>query len=421
MTIRSNRSFDDIGSKGGVTSTSAGFRGLMVRGAEFAAFFVLALGAVPALADGKPIGSLGSIIGKAQILRGDKSLPATKGMAVFASDSLVTADKTAVKIQFEDGGTFMAFENAKVKIEEYKFKAGGEGGGSLKSAFEIAKGKVRFFVKPQPKGSNDTKYKTANAVMGIRGTSGFIDASKPGQTQLVVLTGKVEVSNPASPNQKVIVPANQMTEVTGRAGVPTPPKPAPVALMTSLNSEANRVDPKGNGGEQQPQKPDEKKADDKKADDKKSAPASQGGNESGSTSPGDGPAAGSANGTGVASEANATPGGAPEGVQGAEPAPVQVDRKAIYSPDGSSTISVNDDKLNSLTTPSISTRSPVNDVAAKALAAPAQAVQQVQSSVTENTDRAVQNQVDKAAKAAAAEDPNRKKTVKVKIVLPNSP
>ena len=476
MRFGSNRSFDSRACfsvwSGAWAHPASLLSGLASRGAAASLAFALSLSALQAMAEEKPIGSLGSIIGKAQVLRGDKTLPATKGMKVFPSDSLVTSDKTAVKIQFDDGGTFMAFENAKVKIEEYKFQAGGEGAGTLKSAFEIAKGKVRFFVKPQPKGKVDTKYKTANAVMGIRGTSGFIDASKPGQTQLVVLTGKVEVSNPANPSQKVLVPPNQMTEVTGSAGVPTPPKPAPAALMSSLNSEANKVDPKGNGGESQPQKSDDKKSeekkddkkddkksddkksddkksddkksddnkkpeegkkpDDKKSDDSKSGPSDSKKSDDGKGAPADskkpddnkgGPA--STQGANDSGSAKPAPGGANGGSEtaasGKESAPVQVERKAVYSPDGSSTISVKDDKLNNLTTPTINTRSPVSDVASKALAAPQQAVQQVQTTVTDNTQKAVQNQVDKAAKAAAAEDPNKKKSVKVKIVLPNNP
>ena len=218
-----------------------------------------------ALAQGAAIGTLGSIIGKAVIVREGKSIPGKKGMEIFATDELQTEQRTAVKINFTDGGNFMAFEDSKVKISEYKFKAAGDKS-SLKSAFDVAKGKVRFFVKPQPGRTNETNFKTSNAVMGIRGTSGFIDASNPNNTQLVVLTGKVEVSNPKFPGKTVTVPPNQMTSVAaGKA--PTPPKVAPPALVAGLNANAEKVDPNVGKGEKQAH--DDKEKSDKEKSDKK--------------------------------------------------------------------------------------------------------------------------------------------------------
>lgn len=224
------------------------------------------------------IGTLGSVVGKASVLRGGETIKATKGMKVFATDSLITSEKTAVKIIFNEGGTFIAFENANVKIEEYKVKSEGSEV-SLKSAFNIAKGKVRFFVKPQPNGKNDVKYKTTNAVMGIRGTSGFIDATTPGQTQLVVLTGKVEVTNPVDPSKSVMVPPNFMTSVVGK-DLPTKPIEAPPTLLSSLNVEASKADTSvsSGGGESSnsEQKSEEKKSDDQKKEENKQSEEKKG-------------------------------------------------------------------------------------------------------------------------------------------------
>jgi hypothetical protein len=240
---------------------------------------ILTLCATHAQGQEGSIGKLGNIIGKAEIVRGGKNISAAKGMDVFTTDVLVTSPKTAVKIQFIDGSTFMAFENASIKIEEYKVQANGNSV-SLKSAINVVKGKVRFFVKPKPNGSNDSTFKTPNAVMGIRGTSGFIDTTIPGKTQLVVLTGKVEIRNPQAPQIPVMVGANQMTDVVGRQN-PTLPKEAPASLLSNLNSDATNVDqgrPPAQGSDSQKESGDgkgEEKKDDSKKDDSKKEESKQ--------------------------------------------------------------------------------------------------------------------------------------------------
>ncbi len=193
------------------------------------------------------MGTLGSIIGKAHILRQGKKIPAKRGMPIYPSDSLVTAKKTAVKIKFSDGGTFMAFENSAVKISEYNVKRTGKKL-SLKSAFDIAKGKVRFFVKPGKNRVNKATYRTKNAVMGIRGTSGYIDATKPGKTQLIVTTGRVEIANPVNPAQTVMVPANHMSDIEG-AAPPKAAQPAPPSLIQNLNRQSRSADQAGSQGD----------------------------------------------------------------------------------------------------------------------------------------------------------------------------
>lgn len=219
-----------------------------------------------------PIGKLDNIIGEVAVIRAGKTLATKdvkKGMPVYATDRLITKGKATAKITFLEGtkesGSFIAFENSDFKIEEYKSQKEGDKV-SLKSAFDIAKGKVRFFVKPEANKKIDAKYKTKNAVMGIRGTSGVIDATDPNKTQLVVMTGKVEVSNPLDPSKSVMVPANQMTSVDA-GKPPAPPKPAG-DLILKLNSETNAVDPgassKETKSEPAPQKQEEKPAGDKK-------------------------------------------------------------------------------------------------------------------------------------------------------------
>jgi FecR protein len=266
----------------------------------------------------KPIGNVGSLLGQATIFRNNKPLPVQKGMEVYPNDTLTTESNAAVKLTFTDGGTFMAFEKASVKISEYALKKEA-GVTSLKSAFEIAKGKVRFFVKPDTNKKIDAKYKTSNAVMGIRGTSGFIDATNPEKTKLFVLTGKVEVSNPKFPLKTVLVTKNLMSEIDLKEA-PSAPKLVPPTIMQSLNTQALAVDskpdsfeaPKDTSSPQEPNTP----ADDKNKP--KNQPLEQ------------------QDTTSTNTESQSTPEANTAG------------KKIIFNPNGEQSVSVQDENLNSL-------------------------------------------------------------------------
>lgn len=213
----------------------------------------------------QPVGTLSKILGTVKIVRGKQTIKAKTGAEVFETDTLITEAKSAAKVLFKDGSSFMAMENAQFKLDEYKIKGTGNDV-SLKSAISVGKGVVRFFVKPRTgQGKNDASFKTTNAVMGIRGTSGFIDNSVPSKTKVVVLTGKVEVASPFAPGKAVMVIPNHVTEVIAN-NPPSAPVKAPENLVSSLSSEASRVEPSpdgqpgnagaGDGGAPQDQKED---------------------------------------------------------------------------------------------------------------------------------------------------------------------
>ena len=192
------------------------------------------------------IGKIANIIGKIDIIRNGKNIPGEKDSVLYETDEIQTYEKTAVKLLFNDGSNIMAFQNAHLKLIEYKVKQKTEAVNDVKSAIDVVKGKVRFFVKPQGNenetGKVDAKFKTSNSVMGIRGTSGFIDASIPGNTQVIVTTGTVQVTSLADPSKSVVVVANLYTEIVGNKA-PTLPKAIPPAVLNKLNSDAKALDP----------------------------------------------------------------------------------------------------------------------------------------------------------------------------------
>lgn len=391
------------------------------------------------------VGKLGALIGKAHIVRDGAKIPAKKGMEVFATDALVTEPKAVVKIEFTDGGMFMAFENSSVTIEEYDVKRQGDKL-SLKSAFDIAKGKVRFFVKPGENRQNDATYKTKNAVMGIRGTSGFIETSGD-KTQLVVTTGKVEVKNPINPAQSVLVPANHVTEVLGNR-MPTQPKAASPELLQNLSrsesSAAGQENSRGAGAEDEPK-------------DGESAPGEPGAEPSGGEANPDEPKQDSKRSEGTQRSES------PEGKQKSEAQkqeskqgqgdsstnrPAAAKKVMVFSEEGGSSVAVSDASAGSFSatvTPNVpgaaaADRAPaapgapaggVAGAGANPAATASQVVkasevtqriqERIQESVTQSilqTTTAIQAAKEAATPVATPPPPPTSKTVRVKVVLP---
>lgn len=181
------------------------------------------------------VGKIENTIGTAVNIKGTEIIPLKRGDPVHPSDIIKTEANSIAKILFFDGANIILYENSELNIKEYKVNLESEKK-SLKSVFENVKGKIRFFVKPDPTVENDVKYKTNNAVMGIRGTSGFIVSPSGGETQLVVTTGKVELSNPAQPNIVQEVQENQWGKIIGEAP-PPPPEPVTPQLLEELKVE----------------------------------------------------------------------------------------------------------------------------------------------------------------------------------------
>ena len=376
------------------------------------------------------IGTLGSVLGKAQIDRIGKIIPAAKGMEIFATDRLITSEKAAVKIQFRDGGNIIAFENSNLKIEEYKVQLSGNST-TIKSAIDIAKGKVRFFVKPNPNGVSDVKFKTANAIMGIRGTSGAI-AVEGGKTTAGLFTGSAEMSTPGGA-KAMLAPNQQISASAGDRSLKVEPLSQ---SMTNMNAAAKTVDP-GSGNDEKAGSKDDKKSDDKKSDDKKSDSVKK--DDQKSKEDGAKPAPISASRGGDSDSAGTSKVEQPSVLSSDNaPEPSKIERKNVFSPDGSQGVIVKDDKLSAISSNSgggFAAKTDVSKTASSGSGAEAAPIpqNQVVSVPTVNTDilkqiqeiqntqssnKVIENQVTEAVKQA--EIP-QKKTVKIRIDIPPVP
>jgi hypothetical protein len=194
----------------------------------FCAFAVWGVG--HSEASSPTVGRVAALTGDVLVVRGTTRQKAKVGIQLEESDKLETKAGGMVQVKLFDGSSFTIYEKSSVNIAQYGRSK--DDSSTLESAIDIAHGKLRFFVNPKGDLKKNAKFKTKSAIMGIRGTSGVIDATSV-ETQLVVLTGKVEVVNPKFPRVPVLVEPNFLTRVNPEAA-PLPPVAASKELLKNL-------------------------------------------------------------------------------------------------------------------------------------------------------------------------------------------
>lgn len=211
--------------------------------------FVLCLGVatlnapcgVDAFGEVKQFASVSALSGQVKIVRPSGEEVAVKGAQLDETDKIETGEGSVIQVKFTDGSSITIYERSSVRIVQYKRKTAANEKGLAQSIFDVAQGKLKFFINPKAKDKSFTQFKSKTAIMGIRGTSGIIDVAPSGGTQLVVLTGIVEVKNPKFPDVSVSVLPNFATKV--EAGV-VPQAPKPVTkdtvqkLLPTVSSDA---------------------------------------------------------------------------------------------------------------------------------------------------------------------------------------
>jgi hypothetical protein len=170
-------------------------------------------------------GDVVSVRGKAVIERKAGKEDVRVAAALQESDSVVTRDRSRVKMLFRDDSILTLGANSKLVIKKYLYSPGSK---RAESIYELADGRLRSVV-----GGAGFKVTTPTAFAAARGTVFTVAYNmETGTTEITVVEGSVEVRNVnAEVAGSQIVAAGQSTTVTGNKP-PTPPKP---------------VDPKGAG------------------------------------------------------------------------------------------------------------------------------------------------------------------------------
>jgi hypothetical protein len=150
------------------------------------------------------VGLVATLQGIATVTRSNAA-PSTLNVsdAIYKKDVLQTGTNSSLGVTFDDETTFRLTANARIVVNEFVYKEGGNGNTAV---FNIARGTVAFVAGLQAKGGNMT-ISTPTAYLGIRGTTGVVDvpdnaAAGAGEAKIKLYpdadghVGQIEVFNP---------------------------------------------------------------------------------------------------------------------------------------------------------------------------------------------------------------------------------
>ena len=163
-------------------------------------------------------GDVVSVRGKATIERRVLKAEAQVRSILFESDTVVTQDRSRIKMLFRDDSILTLGSKSKLVIRKYLFSPEGKRNETI---YELADGRLRSVV-----GSPGFKVMTPTAFAAARGTILHTSYNiETGTTEIAVLEGEAEVRNANADVKGVqIVKAGQATTVTGKQP-PTKPRP----------------------------------------------------------------------------------------------------------------------------------------------------------------------------------------------------
>ena len=148
------------------------------------------------------IGQVATLQGNATVTRANASAALLKVKdAVLKGDELLTGASSSLGITFDDETTFSLSANTRIVINEFVYQ---EGGKSNRGVFNAARGTLAFVAGFLAK-TGDMKITTETAAIGIRGTTGIIDAPEAGAAGEAKVklypdadgrVGRIEVFNP---------------------------------------------------------------------------------------------------------------------------------------------------------------------------------------------------------------------------------
>ncbi len=135
-----------------------------------------------------PVGKVKLIRGKATILNpaSYEVLEAKEGMDVYRDGSVLTYDRSFVKVELFSGAFLNIGANTKFVLDENENRD--------TSLLHLLKGKIRAQVEPSKNKGPKFLVKTSNAALGVRGTEFLISFNEQNQaTSLVTFEGEVAI------------------------------------------------------------------------------------------------------------------------------------------------------------------------------------------------------------------------------------
>jgi hypothetical protein len=129
-------------------------------------------------AAGGEVGQVATVQGSATVTRGNpgKVTVLRVNDAIFERDTLMTGPNSALGITFDDQTTFSLSADTRIVVDAFVYQ---KGGASNAAHFNVAIGTAAFVASLVAK-TGDMKISTANATLGIRGTTGVVEVPPSG-------------------------------------------------------------------------------------------------------------------------------------------------------------------------------------------------------------------------------------------------
>ena len=138
---------------------------------------LLVLAMLPAMAHADGIGKVKTLAGQVSIERAGKTIPATLGAPVFATDTIVTGKDGSVGLLFDDDSRLSAGPNSTLALDKFSYDPVTHDGG-----FDVSMKKGTLSVisgKLTQKTPGALKVKTPAAILAVRGTEFSVKVMDP--------------------------------------------------------------------------------------------------------------------------------------------------------------------------------------------------------------------------------------------------
>lgn len=151
-----------------------------------------------------------SVVGDMKVERVSKSGPfsAVEGMNLEIEDGLQTMDKSSSIISVDQDKTVEVYENVEMSVSQLV----GIAQQNSETAFDLKNGKIFIRIQKALKPDESFEISTPNCIMGVRGTQFYVIVEN-GETDVIVLEGKVEIALLSDLNQHIYVKTNQRVHI----------------------------------------------------------------------------------------------------------------------------------------------------------------------------------------------------------------
>lgn len=123
------------------------------------------------------VGQVSTVQGSVTVTRGNAAAVALQvADTIFKNDALQTGADSSLGVTFDDETTFSLSADTRIVVNEFVYQDGGNGNAAT---FNVAVGTAAFVASLVAK-TGDMKITTADAAIGIRGTTGVVEVPAAG-------------------------------------------------------------------------------------------------------------------------------------------------------------------------------------------------------------------------------------------------